>query len=313
VASARLTQDRHSSVQVTVDVRSGCEAAVDSLLSRWRGRQDDNNNPGAARSASAAASPSPSPSSPLASQSQVECPVCLENFAADVATRPPRTLPCGHSVCTPCVNALMENAGPLCPLCRIPIPQLPPVNFSLVDALQAPRDAVGGMVPDDPCTAYPPEVAPEPSSGARTVFQIGAPQAQEGPVSMVVFPVRDAPVRLPKEVLAFRHGDAPLDWHVVAPWDKLLRLSADQSATPLLFELRNATAHQYGQTLSGQVLGDDGVDRGTFTLDHYERDDGETGFRLTTRIGIEINLAFTHQAVHVQDWTAYEDEVCIEP
>ena len=64
---------------------------------------------------------------------KTECPICTEVYTD------PRVLPCGHSYCRQCIEALGELA---CPLCRKPF-TLPenavddlPKNFALVDVLE---------------------------------------------------------------------------------------------------------------------------------------------------------------------------------
>ncbi|XP_050721179.1 uncharacterized protein LOC127001053 [Eriocheir sinensis] len=46
-----------------------------------------------------------------------DCPVCLTNFD-DIVQRP-RNLPCGHTVCTLCIDKLKEQGRVTCPECRI--------------------------------------------------------------------------------------------------------------------------------------------------------------------------------------------------
>ncbi|XP_050730498.1 uncharacterized protein LOC127005592 isoform X8 [Eriocheir sinensis] len=46
-----------------------------------------------------------------------ECPVCLTDF--DDTVQRPRTLPCGHTVCTPCIGKLEEESRVTCPQCRV--------------------------------------------------------------------------------------------------------------------------------------------------------------------------------------------------
>ena len=47
----------------------------------------------------------------------MNCPVCFMAFD-DVIQRP-RTLPCGHTVCTPCLNGLKDQGQVMCPICRV--------------------------------------------------------------------------------------------------------------------------------------------------------------------------------------------------
>ncbi|XP_063855583.1 uncharacterized protein LOC135097587 isoform X2 [Scylla paramamosain] len=45
-----------------------------------------------------------------------ECPVCLTIF--DDTLRRPRTLPCGHTLCSPCIDGLKHQGAVTCPTCR---------------------------------------------------------------------------------------------------------------------------------------------------------------------------------------------------
>lgn len=45
-----------------------------------------------------------------------DCPVCLTTF--DDTRRRPRTVPCGHTLCTPCINGLTKQDQVTCPTCR---------------------------------------------------------------------------------------------------------------------------------------------------------------------------------------------------
>ncbi|KAG0724764.1 Tripartite motif containing 13 [Chionoecetes opilio] len=73
----------------------------------------------------------------------MECPVCLTAFN-DKAQRP-RTLPCGHTFCTSCVNGLKEQAEITCPNCRVehPVPVTGqfPVSFAFENLLMMVRGA----------------------------------------------------------------------------------------------------------------------------------------------------------------------------
>ncbi|XP_050730505.1 uncharacterized protein LOC127005594 [Eriocheir sinensis] len=46
-----------------------------------------------------------------------ECPVCLTDF--DDTVQRPRSLPCGHTVCTSCIDKLKEQGHVACPQCRV--------------------------------------------------------------------------------------------------------------------------------------------------------------------------------------------------
>ncbi|XP_034250930.1 uncharacterized protein LOC117651224 [Thrips palmi] len=60
----------------------------------------------------------------------MECPVCMDEF--DVAARRPKSLPCGHTVCSHCLEGLQQR---LCPKCRkgFSDPAKLPDNFSILD------------------------------------------------------------------------------------------------------------------------------------------------------------------------------------
>jgi hypothetical protein len=45
-----------------------------------------------------------------------ECPVCFEIFTSDIK---PLVIPCGHTVCTPCLKSLIRNTSLECPVCRV--------------------------------------------------------------------------------------------------------------------------------------------------------------------------------------------------
>ncbi|XP_050739175.1 uncharacterized protein LOC127009849 isoform X2 [Eriocheir sinensis] len=49
--------------------------------------------------------------------SPAECPVCLAGY--DDTLQRPRTLPCGHTVCTLCIDQLEEQGRVACPECRV--------------------------------------------------------------------------------------------------------------------------------------------------------------------------------------------------
>ena len=77
-------------------------------------------------------------------QSTVECPVCVDFYVP--RTRVPKTLPCGHGVCEPCVQSLLSAAsGPAisCPTCRatctIPDKQADklPTTFPILQLLES--------------------------------------------------------------------------------------------------------------------------------------------------------------------------------
>ncbi|XP_063868893.1 E3 ubiquitin-protein ligase TRIM32-like [Scylla paramamosain] len=46
-----------------------------------------------------------------------ECPVCLTTF--DDTLRRPRNLPCGHTLCSPCIDGLKQQGAVTCPTCWV--------------------------------------------------------------------------------------------------------------------------------------------------------------------------------------------------
>jgi len=56
----------------------------------------------------------------LASSSQAECPICLEDFSELGGVRAPETLSCCHKVCKECWGnwSTVMHGRPFCPLCR---------------------------------------------------------------------------------------------------------------------------------------------------------------------------------------------------
>lgn len=66
----------------------------------------------------------------------MECPICLDIF--DTSIHMPYVLPCGHSVCVSCVDALIKAHNNFCPSDRREFTsrdQLKP-NYDLIEALQ---------------------------------------------------------------------------------------------------------------------------------------------------------------------------------
>lgn len=47
----------------------------------------------------------------------LDCPVCMTAY--DGTVRRPRTLPCGHTFCTPCIDGLKDQDKVMCPTCRV--------------------------------------------------------------------------------------------------------------------------------------------------------------------------------------------------
>ncbi|XP_050705428.1 uncharacterized protein LOC126990829 [Eriocheir sinensis] len=72
-----------------------------------------------------------------------ECPVCLTGY--DGTVQRPRTLPCGHTVCTLCIDQLEEHGRVACPECRVshavPEGEQFPVNYSVEAFIRMLRDA----------------------------------------------------------------------------------------------------------------------------------------------------------------------------
>ncbi|XP_050739177.1 tripartite motif-containing protein 65-like [Eriocheir sinensis] len=73
-----------------------------------------------------------------------ECPVCMTGY--DGTVQRPRTLPCGHTVCTLCIEELKVQGRVACPECRVrhAVPEGVqfPVNYSV--------EALIGMMRDSP-------------------------------------------------------------------------------------------------------------------------------------------------------------------
>lgn len=71
-----------------------------------------------------------------------DCQVCLTSF--DNTVQRPRTLPCGHTFCSPCMNELMEQRQITCPTCHvrhsIPGKGHFPINYNLEAFIRRLRD-----------------------------------------------------------------------------------------------------------------------------------------------------------------------------
>lgn len=92
---------------------------------------------------------------------EVTCPICFEQFGEEHA---PRTLRCGHSVCTPCLETILtRTAGDRnCPECRRPLKVTAvahiPVSYTIMrlaralEATCAAAAAGGGPPPAAPVT-----------------------------------------------------------------------------------------------------------------------------------------------------------------
>ncbi|XP_069159705.1 uncharacterized protein [Procambarus clarkii] len=64
-----------------------------------------------------------------------ECTVCYENY--EEATRRPRTLPCGHTFCSDCIENAIENDRLPCPNCRAPHRALSALQFPISYCVEA--------------------------------------------------------------------------------------------------------------------------------------------------------------------------------
>ena len=62
----------------------------------------------------------------------LECPVCLNNYSSKVR---PKSLNCGHSICTDCLEDIVTSKTILCPLCMHPVtnPDSLPFNWFILD------------------------------------------------------------------------------------------------------------------------------------------------------------------------------------
>jgi hypothetical protein len=93
----------------------------------------------------------------------MECPVCCEEWATE--TRVPRVLPCGHSICRPCIRAIFRSdvSAAACPECRLPLLcaiDTCPTNFALLRLVAAWHERGRDEVTRATCAPAPP---PSPS------------------------------------------------------------------------------------------------------------------------------------------------------
>jgi hypothetical protein len=131
-------------------------------------------------------------------QMELECPICMDCFAAPPSKNAPVSLPCGHSICRQCAEDLQAAAlrcrkgrGLLCITCPSCCRQLDlppggvkslPVNYALVHAAQAIKEAARKMSECDreaaPITAAltAPAVAPG-ASGPNMAAGVAAPES----------------------------------------------------------------------------------------------------------------------------------------
>lgn len=82
-----------------------------------------------------------------------DCSVCMMTF--DDAVQRPRSLPCGHTFCSMCVNGLMKEDQVTCPHCRtrhtLPREGYFPINYSLESGLKKIRAAAVAYTSPPPC------------------------------------------------------------------------------------------------------------------------------------------------------------------
>lgn len=77
-----------------------------------------------------------------------ECPVCLTAY--NDTTQRPRTIPCGHTFCTACINGLIKEQGPVtCPTCRREhvVPEVGefPVSYTIEALIRRLRGATSAL------------------------------------------------------------------------------------------------------------------------------------------------------------------------
>ncbi|XP_050736593.1 uncharacterized protein LOC127008518 isoform X2 [Eriocheir sinensis] len=73
----------------------------------------------------------------------MECPVCLTGY--DETVRRPRSMPCGHTICSTCIDGIVDKGHATCPTCRIsnavPKGGQFPVNYIVEDLLWRLKDS----------------------------------------------------------------------------------------------------------------------------------------------------------------------------
>ncbi|XP_050717822.1 uncharacterized protein LOC126999340 [Eriocheir sinensis] len=91
--------------------------------------------------------------------SPAECPVCMTGY--DGTVQRPRTLPCGHTVCTLCIDQLKVQGRVACPECRVshavPKGGQFPVSYAFEAFMRMMKDA----------EVAPAAASPPPSAGER--------------------------------------------------------------------------------------------------------------------------------------------------
>lgn len=92
-------------------------------------------------------------------EANLECPVCLNLFSSIFK---PKSLPCGHSFCSNCVDSMLEKPNRLCPLCNSPIQASSiPINYSLLERV---------IYYEILCTVHPNEMATHFSLDTVTAY-----------------------------------------------------------------------------------------------------------------------------------------------
>ncbi|KAK8379977.1 hypothetical protein O3P69_019790 [Scylla paramamosain] len=98
-----------------------------------------------------------------------DCQVCMTAF--DDTLQRPRTLPCGHTFCTPCVNRLTARGQVMCATCRLghPVPEAGqfPINFTLEAFITRGSDSDAGS------TSSSPRMARRAKAGAKGGGSLG--------------------------------------------------------------------------------------------------------------------------------------------
>ncbi|XP_050709786.1 tripartite motif-containing protein 2-like isoform X2 [Eriocheir sinensis] len=73
----------------------------------------------------------------------MECPVCMTGY--DETVRRPRSMPCGHTICSTCIDGIVDEGHATCPTCRIsnavPKGGQFPVNYVVEDLLWRLKDS----------------------------------------------------------------------------------------------------------------------------------------------------------------------------
>ncbi|XP_063856166.1 uncharacterized protein LOC135097961 isoform X2 [Scylla paramamosain] len=96
-----------------------------------------------------------------------DCPVCLNTF--DDTLRRPRTLPCGHTVCSPCIDGLKQQGAVTCPTCRashaVPEAGQFPIAYAVEGLVRRLRGAGLASLPAEPGKqTAPPVTRPAPKA-----------------------------------------------------------------------------------------------------------------------------------------------------